>query len=263
MSYSRPFIRSLRSFVSDTRTSYFWAWMDIKCRYRRSALGPFWETVNMTIMILGMAFVSGALFNVPIKEMLPFLGLGIIFWSVIANSINEGASCFISHSNLLKNSNSSIGFYVGRTILRVYITAAHHLVIYILAVIFLNVDINANTLLGIPGIFLLFLNSLWIAPTLGFICARYRDFEMIVRNITQLLFFVTPIFWNPDIVSSDKRIIIDLNPFYYFLEIVRAPLLGKTPSLQVYLVVLLMTFTGYLIFSVIYKIMRSRLVFYT
>jgi len=237
--------------------------MDIKCRYRRSTLGPFWETANITIMILGMAFVSGALFNVPVKEILPYLGLGIIFWMVIANSINEGASCFISHSNLLKNSNSSIGLYVGRTILRIHITAAHHLVIYIGAVIFLNVEINAKTLLVIPGIVLLFLNSLWVAPTLGFICARYRDFEMIVRNITQLLFFVTPIFWNADIISSNKRIIIDLNPFYYFLEIVRAPLLGKIPSLKVYLVVLLMTFAGYVVLSVVYKIMRPKLVFYT
>jgi len=262
MSYSRPLIRSLRGIVPSTISGFFWAWMDIKCRYRRSTLGPFWETANMSVMIAGMATVSSALFNVPVGSILPYLALGIVVWTVIANSINEGANCFVSHSNMLKNTNFSIGLYVGRTTLRIYINAAHHLIIFVLAIVFFDINMNAATLLFIPGVCLLFLNSLWVVPTLGFVCSRFRDFEMVAKNLTQLLFFVTPIFWDANVISSNKRIIIDLNPFYYFIEIVRAPLLGVVPPIKVYVVVLGITLFGFFLLAITYKKMREKLVFY-
>ena len=177
--------------------SIVWSWMDLKCRYRRSMIGPLWETLNIAILISGMSLVSSAIFKVPIFEILPFLSFGIIFWNVIANSLADGASCFTAHGNLIQNSTTNIFLYVGRVVSRIYINTAHHMVIFFPVVLIFNVPLNMNTLLIIPGIIILVVNSIWVVAFLGFICARYRDLEMVIKNITQLMFFVTPIFWKP------------------------------------------------------------------
>jgi ABC-2 type transport system permease protein len=52
----------------------------------------------------------------------------------------------------------------------------------------------------------------------------------LVANFTQLLFFVTPIMWSPDVLtgkSADLAWIANYNPAYHFIEVFRAPLLGK------------------------------------
>ncbi len=261
-SVSDVFRHYSKGFLTNVFTSFYWSHMDVRCRYRRSIIGPFWETINMLVMIMGMSFVSSAIFSVSMMGMLPYLGLGIIFWSVISTSINDGSACLIGNSDLIKNSNLGIGNFVGRTVFKIYITTAHHTLIYVIGLIFLDININMITLLAIPGILLLFLNSLWVVPTLALICARYRDLEMIVKNLVMLSFFVTPIFWNSDVVRSNRRFIVDYNPFYYYLEIVRAPLLGEIPDLKVYIVVILLTLFGYLLLTVTYSRMRPNLAFY-
>jgi ABC-type polysaccharide/polyol phosphate export permease len=47
----------------------------------------------------------------------------------------------------------------------------------------------------------------------------------------QLLFFVTPIFWSPSQMGGKRGAILSLNPFAHMLELVRQPLLGRSPSL--------------------------------
>lgn len=54
-------------------------WQDIKQRYRRSKVGPFWITISMGVMIASIGIVFGQIFNSPMKEYLPHLAAGIIF----------------------------------------------------------------------------------------------------------------------------------------------------------------------------------------
>jgi ABC-type polysaccharide/polyol phosphate export permease len=94
------------------------------------------------------------------------------------------------------------------------------------------------------------------------VCARYRDVELIVRNLLQLAFFVTPVFWDYRHIISERKYIVDYNVLFYFLEIVRAPLLGEVPTAQTYIVVLAVTAVGYLMAYLVYRRMRRDLAFY-
>ena len=55
-------------------------WQDIRQRYRRSKLGPFWLTISMGVMIGMIGIVFGQVLNTPMKEYLPFLATGIILF---------------------------------------------------------------------------------------------------------------------------------------------------------------------------------------
>ncbi|MEI7669432.1 MAG: hypothetical protein WCJ33_05060, partial [Pseudomonadota bacterium] len=109
---------------------------------------------------------------------------------------------------------------------------------------------------------ILLINSFWIVPALGLICARFRDLEMVVRNIMQLAFYATPVFWDFHIIAQKNNFIIDYNPIFYFLEVIRAPLLGEVPPLYYYKVLFFITLFGYGLLLFCYKKMRKYLAFY-
>jgi ABC-type polysaccharide/polyol phosphate export permease len=73
------------------------------------------------------------------------------------------------------------------------------------------------------------LNGLWISLLLGAISTRFRDIPPIVSNVVQVLFFLTPVFWPLDAVK-DLRTVLTLNPFFAWIDVVRAPLLGVAPE---------------------------------
>src|SRR5713226_10516355 len=71
-------VRTLRNL----HKGFAWAWLDILCQYRRSRIGPLWETVNVLVMTLGMTVVSAAVIGGNMTSLLAYVGLGIITWTV-------------------------------------------------------------------------------------------------------------------------------------------------------------------------------------
>ena len=109
-------------------------------------------------------------------------------------------------------------------------------------------------LLSVIGLGLLVTNLVWMMLILSVICTRFRDFTQIVQNAIQVLFYVTPIIWNKDLLTG--RIgteLLDFNPFYHLLSIVRDPLLGNIPSTTNWLVSVIMAIVGWTIALVFFN----------
>ena len=61
----------------------------------------------------------------------------------------------------------------------------------------------------------------------------------------QLMFFITPIIWHPEIISRNE-FIYKLNPIYHWINLLRDPLIGKndlTNSFYISVIVLLLLFS--------------------
>ena len=71
------------------------AWFDVKIRYTRSILGPFWITLSMIILIAGLSFVFVSLFAIPIEKTMPWVTLGIVIWNYISTYLDEASTLFI------------------------------------------------------------------------------------------------------------------------------------------------------------------------
>ena len=248
--------------LTSLHKSLLWAWLDVICQYRRSRIGPLWETINVVVMILGLTLVSSAIFGGEVASLIGYIGLGIITWSAINSLITEGSTAFVRNASLIISSNIGIDLYVGRTVFKIAITFGHHLILYFIGVGLMIVPLGWTSLLAIPGIILLFVNGFWIVTVLAFICARFRDVELIVRNLLQLAFFVTPVFWNHQNIAGNRQFIVDYNVIFYFIEIIRAPLLGQVPPLHDYLVAAGVTIVGFALAFAVYRHMRRQLAFF-
>jgi len=261
ISEPHPAASAIRETLRSLRNALNWAWLDTVCQYRRSRIGPLWESLNVLVMLLGLSVVSSAIFGSNVTDIIAYVGLGIIVWSAISALIIEGGGVFVRNAGYLSNSTLGLGLYVGRTVFKIMITFGHHSIIYLIGVALLLVPLSRTSLLAIPGIILLFVNGFWVVMVLGFICARYRDVELIVRNLMQLAFFVTPVFWNYRQIASDRQFLVEYNVLFYFIEIIRNPLLGDVPPLAHYLTILAVTVAGYGLAFFVYRRMRGQLAF--
>jgi ABC-type polysaccharide/polyol phosphate export permease len=255
-------LQTMRSAARLLRKSLFWAWLDTICQYRRSRIGPFWETINVLVTIGGLVLVYSAIFGGNILAHVGYIGSGIIVWSAINAMITEGCQVFVQNRTLITTTNIDVEVYVGRTVLRIFITFAHHLIIYFFGVVLRIVPLGWASLLSLLGITLVFTNGFWAVTVLAFVCARFRDMQLVVRNLLQLAFFVTPVFWDYQQVATDRRFIFDFNILFHFLQIVREPLLGHIPDTKSYLVVAAVTGVGSTFAFLLRRRMRPELAFF-
>ena len=84
-----------------------------------------------------------------------------------------------------------------------------------------------------PALVLWLIDSLAVGVLLGAVCARFRDIPPIVASVMQMAFFITPVIWRPSLIG-DEQWMLPFNPFFTLLEVLRGPLLGEMPSVEIY-----------------------------
>ena len=235
------------------------AWHDIVSRYRGSILGPFWITLSMGLMVLGMGFLYAEIFKVPIQEYMPFVALGIVFWGVIVGVISEGCDTFVQASGMLSQTSLPMFTFVWRTVLRNLISLAHHLVIVVIVLIWFGLWKVANVPLALFGMVLVILNVAWVSLAVGIASARFRDVPQIVGSIMQLAMFMTPVFWQPARMGTMHAVLV-FNPFFHMIDGIRAPLLGGQPGSGTYPVLIILAVLGWAGAFTAFTLTRRRIV---
>lgn len=254
--------RAAADLVQAIRAAPTWAalaWHDVRQRYRRSLLGPLWITLSMGITVAALGFVYARLFGQTIDSYLPFVAIGFIVWGLVASLVNEGCAAFISADSTIRQVRLPLCFHVMRMMCRNLIVFAHNLLIYLVVLVVFPVSITAALPLAIVGIGLVLANGLWLGVLLGMLSTRYRDVPQIIASVVQVAFFITPIVWQPNQLSRGASGIVAWNPFYYFVEVVRAPLLGQVPALSVWMTCVAITLAGSAVSFVLFARYRARI----
>jgi ABC-type polysaccharide/polyol phosphate export permease len=204
------------------------AFHDIRQRFRRSVLGPFWLTLSMGIMVATLGLVFSTLFHQDAAKTLPYIATGIIFWGLLTGCISEGTTVFIAAESFIRNVPTPLSVHFYRMMARNVMIWGFNMAIYVVVVAWFGVMPGWNVLLFIPGFILFLINVAWMSLAAGVLSTRYRDIPPIISNLLQVVFFLTPIFWSPMTLPNRPAFVV-LNPFYHLIEIVRAPLLGEAP----------------------------------
>jgi lipopolysaccharide transport system permease protein len=191
-------------------------------------------------MVVSLGVLYAELFKTPIHDFLPFLCVGLLVWNFLASFLTEGGAIFTTSESYIKQIRLPYSVYVYRSMWSKLIIFAHNFVIYFGVLIYFQIWPGAAALLAIPGLILIVLNGALATVYIGILSARFRDIPQLINSLVQIIFFITPIMWKPELLSG-RTYIADVNPFYHLVEVVRAPLLGHVPELKNYLAVLLIT----------------------
>lgn len=263
---NHPSLRALADITSSLKRHHLvgvLGWQDVRQRYRRSALGPFWITIGMGVMIATIGVVFGQIFKAPLHDFFPFLAIGTILWSFMSTVISEGSTGFISAEAIVKQLPIPLFVHMLRMIWRNLLILGHNIVIFPLVLLAVGKPLYWVALLSIPGLLLTIVNLAWVALILGILCARYRDMPQIVNSVLQVVFYLTPIMWMPKLLPQRAGVyLLDANPFYHMLEIVRAPLLGQAPSALNWTVSITLALVGWTAAIVFFGRYRNRIAYW-
>ena len=237
-------------------------WQDIKQRYRRSLLGPIWITIATGTTAVAMGGLYSKLFHLQLSVHLPYVTLGLIIWGLISASILEGADVFVANEGLIKQLPTPLSVHVYRMVWRQALLFAHNIVIYVIIAMIYPKPWSWADLSVIPALALIMLNCIWASLVFGIIGTRFRDIAPLLNSVVQLLFFMTPIIWNAQTLAQQGASrwgkIVELNPLFHYLDIVRAPLLGAPQELRHWIVVIVLTVIGWILAAFAMRQYRSR-----
>lgn len=206
-------------------------WHDIRQRYRRSVLGPFWFTVTTLVMVVVLAFLYSTLLGQEISNYLPYLGIGIVIWQFISTVANEGCLTLVGSTHLIKQIRMPLTTHVCRMAWRNFVILLHSLPVVVILMMCFGHALTWEALLAFPALLILLLNAIWTGVVFGILCARYRDIAPIVANFFQVFFFLTPVMWRVEALK-ERNWIAEYNPVYHLIDIVRGPILGDPVSLD-------------------------------
>jgi ABC-type polysaccharide/polyol phosphate export permease len=247
--------------LTEWRLWWTMAWNDIKMRYRRSLLGPFWLTISMGISVAVMGFLYARLFKIEAQVYVPNLTLGLLAWTYVQGIVNDGCMGFIYSENFIKQIRLPFSTFIYRIICRNLIVLGHNAIVYLLVAIVFKIVPTWSTLLLVPGIALVLLTSIWVGLLLGILCTRFRDVPQLIASLLQVLFFVTPIMWVPELLGQ-RAWVVQFNPGYHIVELIRAPLLGNAPGEITWLYVAAMSVAGWLGTFLMFRRYRNRISFW-
>ncbi len=216
----------------------------------------------MSILVLTLGIVYAGLFKQDVHSFLPYVAGGFIVWNFCTGVINDSTTAFVQAEGLIKQGGLPTSLHIFRTIFRNFIINAHNIVVMVLLYIWQPPLLNWHLLLVVPGLALMLMNFAWGAIIIGVLCTRFRDLPPIIGNIVQILFFVTPIMYRPETLPSHLSLFVQLNPFYYLMESVRAPLLGSFPPSHTYPALLLLFVVGSLLTFRFYARTRGRIAYW-
>lgn len=251
-------VKDLTDAITQHRVWTHLGWLDVKQRYRRSIIGPWWISLSMFIFVLMMGIVFSKLFQQNLDQYMPFFAAGYLFWIFISSSISEAVDIFKSNSGFIKQINLPYNLYIFKHLVRHSIILMHNFFVYLIICAFFKINPTWDFFLVFPGFFVLLINVYWISFLIAIVCVRFGDMGPIINSCVQIAFFITPVTWMPKLINPDSYI-LKLNPFVYLLDIVRSPLLGHSPAANSWLLSLGLALIGCLCSLSVFLKVRPRI----
>lgn len=220
---------------------YFWVHLtlaDLRSRWRRSFFGITWTIIQPLGMTLLLAFVFSKLFNTDITTYAPYILSGIIVWEFIIAATTGGSLSFVQADAYIKQCRHPLAIYTLRTVLgALVVLMMASIPLFCWALVVMPQNFNASWLAVFTLYPVVVLIAWPLATLLAYIGVRFRDVPHALGLVLQAMYFVSPIYFEEKMFrNGGLDALVDYNPIYHVLQLIRAPLLeGQWPTLNNYM----------------------------
>jgi ABC-type polysaccharide/polyol phosphate export permease len=216
----------------------------------------------MGIFVAALGALYAKLFNRPPDIYIPHLTLGFLAWTFLAGVIGGGCNAFIGAERYIKEMRVPLSAFVYRMIWQHVIMLCYQSLVYVAVAVIFNIRPGPVSVLAVGGVALFIVNAVWVGLLMGILATRYRDVPEIMNNVIRIVFFLTPILWMPEMAGGARSLILELNPFYHFIELIRAPLLGNAPHAHAWLLALGTAVVGWPLALLLFARFKGRIAYW-
>ena len=225
---------AFRDVVRSARLWHIWVRLglqDVRHKFRRSTVGPAWIFLNLGVMIAAVGIIYGRLLGQDLHEFIPYLTAGLVIWQYLTSTITEGAHAFVNSEGYIKQISLPIYVYVFRCFVSVGLTGAISFSVFVIVAMLYRIPIGSGTLWVVPGLLMLMAASVCLICILAHLHARFRDIAPMASVAMQMALYVTPVMFPGELLRRRGMAwVVDFNPLYHMVEIVRQPLVVAQPA---------------------------------
>ena len=211
---------------------------DMKLLYKRSALGIAWTLINPLLQLAVFSFVFRTVIPINVPRYSSFAFSGLLIWTWSQTALFQATGLITSNKALIRQPNFP-------TAILPVVTTMTGLIHFLLAlpvlIIFLAIDgIQPSSVLFVLPLLMViqFILTVGLAYPLAALNVTFRDTQHTLGVLLQMLFYLTPIFYDLNSVPKEFQPFYQLNPMVPLIEAYRAILLkGTQPDWQALLIV--------------------------
>jgi len=248
--------------IANWRIAHLLGIGELRRRYARSRLGQFWLVASTGIMVGVLGVVWSMLWKMSLEDMLPYIAIALILWSLITGTLGEAPMVLIAATPIFLNQGMSFSTVVFALVYRQLLIFLHNTTIAALTLLVFQRPLGPEAFLALPGLLLLVVNLAWSAHLIAMACSRFRDLAPVVANLLVVGFFITPVFWQESQISAEHYWLISFNPLATLLSLVRDPILGKVPPADSWLTAILLAVLGTFATIVVIGRFRHRIIYW-
>jgi lipopolysaccharide transport system permease protein len=186
---------------------YFFAWRDIKVRYRQTVMGALWAIIQPLLTMVIFSLFFGRLARVPSDD-LPyplFSYAALVPWTFFANALSQASNSLVVSTNMIKK------IYFPRLALPIATVLAGTVDFVLAFVVLLGLMLyyglvpTANVVWLPLFLLLALVTTLGVSLWLSAMNVLFRDVRYTVTFLTQAWLFVTPIAYPSSLLSEPWR----------------------------------------------------------
>jgi lipopolysaccharide transport system permease protein len=204
---------------------YYFAWRDIKVRYKQSVIGASWAVFQPLLSTLIFAAFLGRVSRIATSDVpyVIFAFTGLIYWNFFSAAMTRASNSLVDNQSVVTK------VYFPRMILPLATTVVGFvdfcfafLVFIAMMLIYRIMPGVAGLLFLIPSIVITFIAAAGIGSFLGAMNVKYRDIKQIVPFFVQIGMFVTPVIYPITMIPQKYQWILYLNPVCGVITAMRA-----------------------------------------
>lgn len=208
---------------------------DFKVRYTQTALGALWALIQplISIAVLYLVFKQALKADTAGIPFLSYTLSGLLFWGFFNYNLSQGSAALIQSRAMIQK------IYFPRILLVLSkgIVASVDLFLVLLLFIIIAYSNIVGAWINVThflwALALCFLSAQGLALWISALSIRYRDLQQVIPFFSQLLFFLSPIAYSPELwtenLSESHQIWLYLNPMFSALEIWRSGIFDLSP----------------------------------
>lgn len=226
--------------VDTVRIAAALAWSDMRHRYVRSLLGPFWMSLQMAIVVLVLGSVIGQMSNTGVLARLPMLALSMTAWTFLNGVVLDATTALQNSASLIRDRALPPVIFLLQCTFRQGLFALHNACVPLLLWLVFSPHNLSHALEALPGLLLFVACTFALSLVLGAMATRYRDLKPIIESTLMLAFLASPVIWSSDMINH-RSTVMRINPLTHLFAVWREPLAGGhvDPASIVYVLVVL------------------------
>jgi lipopolysaccharide transport system permease protein len=208
---------------------YFFAWRDIKVKYKQTYLGILWAVLQPLLLMGIFYFIFFRTLNVSVGMSYPVYAFsGLTLWGLFSTGITHSSESLLSSASIIRKIYFPRILIPLSSLLTALVDFFIAFILLIVLLIFFRQPVNWEAIYYFPlAILLTFIASFGIGTLLAALNVKYRDFRYLLPFAMQLLFFSSQVVYSIRSLKQDWLInLFYCNPLNGALELFYYPLQG-------------------------------------